>query len=65
MGKARTHQGAAKRIQVTAGGKLLRRRQMAGHLKVKKSARRLRSLRRRVAVHPHDRPAVGGLLPYR
>ncbi len=65
MGKARTHQGTAKRIQVTAGGKLLRRRQMAGHLKVGKSPKRLRSLRRRVPVHPHDRRTVGGLLPYR
>src|SRR4030067_8581 len=43
MGKAKTHQGTAKRITVTGGGKLRRGRQMAGHLKVTKSPRRPRS----------------------
>lgn len=65
MGKAKTHQGAAKRITVTPRGKLQRGRQMAGHLKVAKSPKRLRALRQRVTVHPYDRRRLEALLPYR
>ncbi len=65
MGKAKTHQGTAKRIRVTARGKLMRGRQMAGHFKVVKSSKRLRSLAQQVEVHPHIRHKIEGLLPYR
>lgn len=65
MGKAKTHQGTAKRIRVTARGKLVRNRQMAGHFKVVKSPRRRRSLKVEVAVHEDDRRRIEGLLPYR
>ncbi len=65
MGKAKTHQGTGKRITVTARGKLRRGRQMAGHLKVTKGPKRLRALRRQVAVHAHDRRRLKLLLPYR
>ena len=65
MGKAKTHQGTAKRIAVTATGKLRRGRQMAGHLKIAKSARRLRALRQEAAVSPQDRRKIEGLLPHR
>lgn len=65
MGKAKTHKGTAKRIKVTGGGKLRRGRQMAGHLKVGKSSKRLRALRQAVPVHPHDERRIGALLPYR
>jgi len=65
MGKAKTHQGTAKRIRVTARGKLMRRRQMAGHLKVVKSPRRLRALAQPAEVHPHLRRKIERLLPYR
>lgn len=64
MGKAKTHQGTAKRIGMTAGGKLRRGRQMAGHLKVTKSSKRLRSLRRQVPVVGGDRRRLQRLLPY-
>lgn len=65
MSKVKTHQGTAKRIRITARGKLRRGRQMAGHLKVSKSPRRLRSLAREAAVDPHDRRRLERLLPYR
>jgi large subunit ribosomal protein L35 len=65
MGKARTHQGTAKRIAVTGRGKLLRRRQMSGHLKIAKTPKRLRSLRARVGVSGRDRRKIESLLPNR
>ncbi|MGH2404799.1 MAG: 50S ribosomal protein L35 [bacterium] len=61
--KAKRHQGTAKRIHVTGSGKLMRRRQHAGHLKVKKRPKRKRSLRRIVPVHPADEAQVRRLLP--
>lgn len=65
MSKAKTHQGTAKRIRITARGKLRRGRQMAGHLKISKSPRRLRSLAQEAAVDPTDRRKIERLLPYR
>ena len=65
MGKAKTHQGTAKRIRITARGKLRRGRQMGGHLKISKSPRRLRSLAQEVSVHEADRRRLERLLPYR
>jgi large subunit ribosomal protein L35 len=65
MRKAKTHQGAAKRLTVTPRGKLRRRRQMGGHLKVSKSPKRLRMLGQRTVVHPSDRRRLEALLPYR
>lgn len=65
MGKAKTHQGTAKRIYISARGKLRRGRQMAGHLKVTKRPKRLRALRRAVAIDPHDERRLTRLLPYR
>lgn len=64
MGKAKTHQGTSKRIGVTARGKLRRGRQMAGHLKISKSPRRLRSLKQEAGVDSHDRARITRLLPY-
>jgi large subunit ribosomal protein L35 len=65
MPKLKTHQGAAKRMHVTARKRLLRGRQLGGHLMVGKSAKRRRSLRARVEVNPVDRPRIAALLPYR
>ncbi|MDQ7844621.1 MAG: 50S ribosomal protein L35 [Armatimonadota bacterium] len=65
MGKAKTHQGTAKRILVTGRGQLRRRRQMAGHLKVSKRPARLRRLRREAAVSGADRRKIEALLPNR
>ena len=42
MPKLKTHKGTAKRIKITAGGKLLRRRAFGGHMLAKKSQSRKR-----------------------
>jgi len=44
--KRKTHKGLAKRIKVTATGKLFRRRSGKSHLLSKKGARRRRGLSR-------------------
>ncbi len=46
MPKMKTRKAVAKRIKVTGSGKLMRRRPMRGHLRSRKSARRLRNLRK-------------------
>ena len=65
MGKLRTHQGTAKRIHVTGRKRLLRGRQLGGHLMVHKGPKRKRSLRERRAVDAADLARVERLLPYR
>lgn len=65
MGKLRTHQGTAKRIRVTGRKRLLRGRQLGGHLMVHKGPKRKRSLRETRAVDPADLPRLERLLPYR
>jgi len=46
MPKMKTNKAVAKRVKVTAKGKLKRRRPLAGHLKSRKSAKRIRNLRK-------------------
>ncbi len=46
MPKMKTNKAVAKRIKVTARGKLKRRRPLAGHLKSRKSPKRVRNLRK-------------------
>ncbi|MDI6772518.1 MAG: 50S ribosomal protein L35 [bacterium] len=63
MAKTKRHQGAAKRIGTTGSGRLTRGRQHGGHLKVKKSPKRRRSLRAEVSVHASDVKRLRRLLP--
>ncbi|HEV2357550.1 MAG TPA: 50S ribosomal protein L35 [bacterium] len=65
MPKLKTHQGTAKRIRVTARKRLLRGRQLGGHLMVGKSPKRRRSLRAVREVDATDRARLERLLPYR
>jgi large subunit ribosomal protein L35 len=65
MGKLKTHQGTAKRIRVTGRKRLLRGRQLGGHLMVHKSAKRKRSLRQNPEIERPDLARVERLLPYR
>ena len=65
MAKLKTHQGTAKRIRITGRKRLLRGRQLGGHLMVHKSAKRKRSLRENRAVGPADLARIERLLPYR
>jgi large subunit ribosomal protein L35 len=44
MPKQKTHRGLAKRVKVTAGGKIARKRAGAGHLMSGKNAKRRRRL---------------------
>ena len=64
MGRLKTHQGTAKRIRVTARKRLLRGRQLSGHLMVHKSPKRKRSLRQDREIEAVDRRRVERLLPY-
>jgi large subunit ribosomal protein L35 len=50
MPKMKTNKAAAKRIKVTARGKLMRHRPGAGHLKSRKSPRRIRRFRTTASV---------------
>lgn len=65
MPKLKTHQGSAKRIRVTGRKRLLRGRQLGGHLMVHKSAKRKRSLRQNPPVERVDFARIARLLPYR
>jgi large subunit ribosomal protein L35 len=47
MPKQKTHKGAKKRIRVSAGGKLIKKRAFGGHLLTKKTAKRKRRIRSR------------------
>ncbi len=50
MPKMKTHKGAAKRVRLTAKGKLKRKKAGAGHLMSHKSGNRCRSLRKKNTV---------------
>ncbi|HEX9245188.1 MAG TPA: 50S ribosomal protein L35 [bacterium] len=65
MPKLKTHQGSSKRIRITGRKRLLRGRQLGGHLMVHKSSKRKRSLRQNPAVEAVDIARIGRLLPYR
>jgi large subunit ribosomal protein L35 len=52
MPKMKTRKAIAKRVKVTARGKMLRNRPGSGHLKSRKSPKRLRRFRTRAAVSP-------------
>lgn len=64
MPKQKTNRGAAKRFQRSASGKFRHRQSHRNHILTKKSAKRKRHLRGRLAVHDSDQPAVARLLPY-
>ena len=51
-------------MRVTGRGRLLRSRQMGGHLMVRKSPKRRRSLRQLREIEPVDRSRIERLLPY-
>ncbi len=54
MGKQKSHKGLAKRVKVTARGKVVRRQTFRGHLMSGKSGSRRRRLRRVVNLAPGD-----------
>lgn len=62
--KRKTHRGAAKRFRKTASGAFKRNRAMKRHILTKKSASRIRGLRKSVLVAHADEKNVREMLPY-
>ena len=52
MPKVKTRKSVAKRIKITANGKLLRRRPGSGHLKSRKTPGQIRRFRKAADVPP-------------
>jgi large subunit ribosomal protein L35 len=62
MPKMKTHRGAAKRFEITGGGKIRRRKAFGSHLLSKKSSRRKRGYRTKIEVSENDAASVKKLL---
>lgn len=58
MPKHKTHKGLARRVKVTATGKVMRKRAGAGHLMSVKNAKRRRNLRRDGQISKSDQAKV-------
>jgi len=58
----KTHRGAAKRFEITGGGKLRRRKAYGSHLLSKKSPTRKRGYRSKAEGAESDAPAVKKML---
>jgi large subunit ribosomal protein L35 len=64
MPKIKSHTGAKKRFKVTAGGKIKRKKAFARHILTKKSAKRLRKLRKAGTLNAVDTKKIRALIPY-
>jgi large subunit ribosomal protein L35 len=64
MPKMKTKRAAAKRVKVTASGKLMRRSGWKSHLLEAKSPKRRRRLRRASLIAKVDQPRLRALVPY-
>jgi len=64
MPKMKTHRGAAKRLKVTASGKLKRSKAYTSHILEHKSPKRKRNLRKAGIVDKTDHKRIKQLLPY-
>ena len=64
MPKIRTKKAAAKRLKVTASGKLMSRSGWKRHLLEAKSPKRRRKLRRARLISKADQPRLKRLVPY-
>lgn len=63
MGKMKTHRGSAKRFKRTASGRLKRFKAYRSHLTGKKSAKRVRNLRKSALVSKGDQKRIDSMLP--
>lgn len=63
MGKMKTHRGSAKRFKRTASGRLKRFKAYGSHLTGKKSAKRVRNLRKSSLVSKGDQKRIDSMLP--
>tara|TARA_B100001142_G_scaffold148915_1_gene149821 strand:- start:323 stop:520 length:198 start_codon:yes stop_codon:yes gene_type:complete len=64
MPKIKTRKAALKRFRKTATGKFIRRKAFKGHLLEKKSAKRKKSLSRKMIVFKGDAVALRSMIPY-
>jgi large subunit ribosomal protein L35 len=64
MPKLKTHKGAARRMQYSGSGKLMRTRQQKSHLRRNKSKRAAREFDEMFVVSKADLPRLRRLLPY-
>lgn len=63
MGKMKTHRASAKRFKRTGTGKLKRYKAFKGHLTGKKSAKRVRNLRKSALVSKGDMKRINSMIP--
>ncbi len=63
--KVKTNRSAAKRLKVTATGKILRKQSGASHLLRKKTRKRKRNLNKWVEVSQELKSHVKKLIPYK
>ena len=64
MPKLKTNRAAAKRFKRSKNGKIKRHQVGARHLKTAKSPKRLRNLRKSVALNDAEKKRVKKMLPY-
>lgn len=64
MPKLKTHRGAAKRLRVTASGKIKRSKAFGSHLLTKKSSKRKRNLKKATYVIKSEFKKMKEMLPY-
>jgi large subunit ribosomal protein L35 len=64
MPKVKTHRGLAKRVKVTAKGKIKRGKAFHSHLLSSKSPKEKRRLAQADTVHPTDAKRIRSLIPY-
>jgi large subunit ribosomal protein L35 len=64
MPKMKTHRGAAKRLKMTASGRLKRHKANHSHILTKKSKKRKRRLREGDLVDKSDHHRTMRMLPY-
>ncbi len=63
MGKMKTHRASAKRFKRTGSGKIKRFKAFKGHLTGKKSAKRVRNLRKSSLVSKGDQRRIDSMIP--
>ncbi|HNS14271.1 MAG TPA: 50S ribosomal protein L35 [Syntrophorhabdaceae bacterium] len=64
MPKIKTHRGLAKRVKITAKGKVKRAKAFHSHLLSSKTPKMKRRLSKSDTVHPTDLKRIKTLLPY-
>ncbi|GCE04524.1 50S ribosomal protein L35 [Dictyobacter sp. S3.2.2.5] len=62
--KLKTNKAMAKRVKVTAGGKVMRRKIALNHLRRNKSPQAIRSMDKMFELKPADLRRMKRLLPY-